>query len=189
MYPALEVLEEVGRVTIAGSRLDVEVGQLWWNMDPDTVDAERARGEFGIKQSRAVRGLAAARLLGDLQTRVIQVADDADAVRRRRNDVVHQDWVLRGREGMRPVAEIVGLDERELEEWRREPIPSLGWLRLPSRSLELGVAQTLDELRDVERHLAAVAARVVNLTFEVASARDTGCPAGYVRHEAPPSGA
>ena len=188
MYPSVEVLQELGRVTIAGSRLDWEVSQLWWHLDPTGVDAEQARRESGSKQSKSIRRLAASQLYGGLQARVIQVADDADAVRRRRNDVVHQDWVLRSLEGMRPVAEVVGLDEQELEEWRREPTPSQGWLRLPSRSLDLVPAQTLDELRDVERQLSAVGARVVELTFEVASARETGCPEGYLRPAGPPSG-
>lgn len=144
MYPGLEVLQEVGRVTIAGSRLDVEAGRLWCELDR-THDAGKARRASGSKQWEAIRDLAATRLDGDLQARSIRVAGDADAARRRRNDVVHQDWVLRGREGMRPVAEVVGLDEQGLEEWRREPTPSQGWLSVPSKGLELVHAQTLED--------------------------------------------
>jgi len=81
-----------GRVTIAGSRLDVEAGRLWCELDP-MHDAGKARRASGCEQWKAIRGLTATRLCGDLQARVLRVAGDADAARGRRNDVVHQDWV------------------------------------------------------------------------------------------------
>ena len=85
---------------------------------------------------------------------------------------------------MVPVSKIVGLEQQALaafvEEWDRQATPSEGWLRLPSRSLELDPPQTVDELRDLERRLSGVAARVEVLTFEVASAREVGQPPGYV---------
>jgi hypothetical protein len=54
------------------------------------------------------------------------------------------------------------------------------WQRVPSRSVEVVPAQTLDELRQVEPELAAAAELVTQLTFAVASSRETGKPPGHI---------
>jgi len=55
MYPSEEFLQEVGRVTIAGSRLEIAMGQLWWQLDKDNVSEERTR-KLGVdQQARAIR--------------------------------------------------------------------------------------------------------------------------------------
>ena len=95
MYPAEELLQEVGRVTIAGSRLDVQMSFLWWHLDPKQVDQVRARRASGSAQSKAVRQLTVARLTGALREAVLVALEEADRTRELRNEVVHQDWVLR----------------------------------------------------------------------------------------------
>jgi hypothetical protein len=105
MYPPTDVLEEVGRVTIAGARLDLEMGMLWATFD-HSADAEKARMAPGAEQARSVRKLADRWLAGELLTAVLDMADQADNVRNRRNDIVHQDWMLRGRDAMRLVSDL-----------------------------------------------------------------------------------
>ena len=64
MYPGADLLQEVGRVTIAGSRLDVQIGLLWHHLDR-SVDLEVSRKAQGAKQCERVRRLADERLTGD----------------------------------------------------------------------------------------------------------------------------
>ena len=141
MYPNEDVLLEIGRVTIAGSRLDVQMGFLWWHLDPQHVDPVKARRSGGGAQAREILRLASARLHGVLFEEVVQLVHDADAVRLLRNDVVHQDWVLRGHDAMRPVAEVAAVPSHELQpyldEWERQAVESSGWLRLPAHEVEL----------------------------------------------------
>jgi len=100
------------------------------------------------------------------------------------NEVVHQDWLLRGGNAMRPVAEFAQIAPQDqatyLEEWERESKASPDWQRVPPRSVDVLPAQTLDDLRGVERELAAVTGRVTRLTLRVASSRESGRPPGYV---------
>jgi len=184
VYPAIELLQELGRITIAGSRLEVQMGWLWWHLDKGGVDELTARKSSISKQVASVRGLATVRLCGDLQARVQEAVTEVESAAELRNDVVHQDWILRGRDVMRPVAELADLESQEVldryvEEWDREAKISSNWQRLPARSLDLVPSNTLDELRAVERRLAAASDRVNALTFAVASARETGHPAGW----------
>jgi hypothetical protein len=184
VYPAEELLQEVGRVTIAGSRLEIQLGRLWWHLDKDNVTEETTR-KLGIdKQARAIRTLAHTNLWGDLQSAVIEAVETAQNAADRRNNIVHQDWVLRGRDAMRPVADMPDFTSyrelsRYVDQWERETRDSPDWLRQPSKSFDLVRAQTLPELVKVERALAAATDRVTGLVFAVASARDTGRPAGW----------
>jgi hypothetical protein len=65
VYPGSDLLEEVGRVTIAGSRLDLQLGQLWHHLDR-AASFETARSKPGAQQSEKVRRLVDERLVGDL---------------------------------------------------------------------------------------------------------------------------
>jgi hypothetical protein len=86
---------------------------------------------------------------------------------------------------MRPVSELGRITQEDLpaylEEWERESRSSQDWQRVPPRSVDLVPAQTLDELREVERELASVTNLVSALTFRVASSRETGSQPGYIR--------
>lgn len=186
VYPPRAVLEEIGRITIAGSRLDLWMGVLWSHLDRD-VDEVEVRRKRGKAQTAAVRQLAQRRLEGDLKILVLQAAADADAVRERRNEIVHQDWILRGRDAVRPISDFAHLRGEEMIayqiEWEREAKESADWQRVPRDSLDVVGSQAFDELRDVERELAGVTNRVTGLTFQVASARDAGVPPGWVKDE------
>jgi len=183
VYPGPEVLLEVGRVTIAGSRLDVQMGLLWHHLDR-SVDPEVPRKAPGAKQREQVRRLAQTRLAGDLQADVLAALEAAEASRARRNEIVHQDWLLCGRDAMRPVAELGLIDAEDLpaylEEWERESKTSQTWQRVPARSRDVLPAQTFEELRRVERKIATATVLVSELTFRVASSRETGSPPGYL---------
>jgi hypothetical protein len=184
VYPAEDVLQEVGRVTIAGSRLDVQIGMLWHHLDR-MVPLEKSRRTSGAEQCRQVRRLAVERLTGDMLEQVCAAVVAAEEARTRRNEIVHQDWLLRGHDAMRPVSELARITQEDLpaylEEWERESRSSQDWQRVPSRSVDVVPAQTLDELREVERELASVTNLVSALTFRVASSRETGSPPGYIR--------
>lgn len=183
MYPGDEVLAEVGRVTIAGSRLDLQMGELWHHLDR-SVSFETTRSKPGREQSRNIRRLTDERLMGDLALEANAALDSADRARTHRNEIVHQDWVLRGREAMRPVSEYLSLapDEQAsyVNDWRREAKSSENWQRVPARSVAVMPAQTLEDLRQVERELAEATDLVTALTFRVASSREAGRPPGYV---------
>lgn len=161
------------------------MGALWWQLDKASVDEITARKTSISSQVGNVRRLAGVRLRGDLQARVQDAAAAAESASDLRNNVVHQDWVLRGPDAMRPVAELAGLNKPDdldvyLEEWEREARASPDWLRVPARSLDLIPGQTFEELKAVERRLTAAADRVAALVFAVASSRDTGHPTGWV---------
>lgn len=170
-------------MTIAGSRLDIEMGHLWHHLDR-TQPFEEARWKPGWKQCEQVRRLARERLTADLQEQVLAAVDAAEDARERRNDVVHQDWLLRSRDAMRPVAEIAQIAPEDvatyIEEWERESKDSEDWLSVPRRSIQPVPAQPLEELRQIERALADATNQVTALTFAVASSRETGRPPGFV---------
>ena len=117
-------------------------------------------------------------------SRVVAAVVAAEDARARRNEIVHQDWLLRGRDAVRPVSELARISPEDLatylEEWERESRTSQDWHRVPPRSIDVIPAQTLDELRQVERALAAATDLVSAPTFRVASSRETGSPSGYV---------
>ena len=183
MYPGPDVLQEVGRVTIAGSRLDIQMGFLWHHLDR-TKCAVEARRASGDAQCKAVRRLARERLVGPMQAQVFEAVDEAEKARRRRNEIVHQDWLLRGPDARRPVGEWLDLapDGREsyLEDWERESKPSKDWLRVAHDSIDVAPAPAVEDLRQVERALTAATNLIGQVTFRVASSRGTGSPRGYV---------
>lgn len=94
-----------------------------WHLDPLIVDGASARRRSGSVQVKAVRSLAQERLHGVPESVVLQSLDEVDAVRRLGNEVVHQDWMLRGPGAMRPVAELASVEPAELgsylAEWKR----------------------------------------------------------------------
>jgi hypothetical protein len=128
--------------------------------------------------------LAKSRLVGEMRNRVLAAVDAADAARLKRNEIVHQDWVLRGLDATRPVSELARIDPADmpkyLEEWERESKASQDWRRVPSKGTDVVPAQTVEDLRSVERELAEVTTVVSDLVGAVASSRETGHPPGYV---------
>ena len=179
----MAVLAEVGRVTIASSRLDLWMGLLWAHLDRD-ADESKVRRESGAAQQENVCKLAQARLYGDLQAGVLGAVEIADEARKRRNEIIHQDWVLRGRDATRPIGDFAHLQGAELEayriEWEREAKESADWQRVPHDSIEVVPAQTLDELREVERALSHATGRITDLAFSVGSAREGHPPGGWL---------
>ncbi len=183
MYPGPEVLQEIGRITIAGSRLDIQMGHLWHHLDR-SVPFEETRWKPGAEQAKKVRRLADTRLTGSMQTRVLAAVDAAEQARARRNEVVHQDWILRNRAATRPVSEWLAVASEDqaayLEQWEREPMDSEEWQRVPRRGTNVDTAPELADLVAVERALSQATDEVTALTFGVASSRETGKPPGYV---------
>lgn len=134
MYPGHEVLEEVGRVTIAGSRLDLQMGELWHHLHR-SVSFETTCSKPGSEHSKKIRRLTGERLVGDLAIEAEAALDSADRGRTHRNEIVHQDWVLHGREAMRPVSDYLALEPDEqascVDARRREAKTSENWQRVP----------------------------------------------------------
>lgn len=158
-------------------------GLLWHHLDRSQPE-NKARGALGNVQRIAVTRLADERLVGPLQAAVHDAVKAAEQAQRHRNEIVHQDWLLRGTDATRPVAELSTIPAEDLpayqEEWERESKDSPDWLRVPRDTTAVIPAQGLDDLIRVERELATAASAVQQLTFRVASARETGQPAGYV---------
>ena len=148
------------------------------------AEESKVRRESGAAQQDNVRKLAQARLYGDLQAAVVGAIEIADEARKSRNKIIHQDWVLRGHDATRPIRDFAHLQGAELEayriEWEREAKESADWQRVPHDSIEVVPAQTLDELREVERALSHATDRITGLTFSVASAREGGPPGGWL---------
>lgn len=92
---------------------------LWPHLDR-AVYVDRARRASGAEQCARVRLLAQSRLVGDLQDRVLAALENADAVRRKRNEIVHLDWLLRSRDAARPVAELARVDPNEMPNYLDE---------------------------------------------------------------------
>jgi hypothetical protein len=183
VYPGPEILQEVGRVTIAGSRLDIAMGHLWHHLDR-SMPFEVTRWKPGALQADKVRALAGQRLSGELQHRVLAAVDQAEEARDRRNDIVHQDWLLRGRDATRPVSEWLQLPHEDraayLTQWQRESKDSEDWRQVPRRGIDVQPAPSLDDLVAVERALTHATDQITELTYAVASSREAGTPPGYV---------
>lgn len=71
-----------------------------------------------MEQCEQVRRLARERLADGMLTDVLDAVIAAENARVRRNEVVHQDWLLRGRDTMRPVSELEG---NRRSAWLRSP--------------------------------------------------------------------
>jgi hypothetical protein len=159
------------------------MGLLWHHLDP-TVDVIHARTSFGSVQEREVQHLASERLSGEMHDQVIAAVKAARAAREQRNEVVHQDWVLRF-----PLSELVGKSLDDLAPDLRPDRDEIGrtfkdspyWQRLPRNSIDVVSPPSLGELQSIERALAAATDSIEWLTFRVASSRDMGKPEGYVR--------
>jgi hypothetical protein len=183
-YPGKELLAEIGRVTIAGSRLDLQMGFLWFHLDHPNVDVVHARRSPGWKQEKEVRRLTSERLRGEVHDQVITAVEAAALARSQRNEVIHQDWVLRI-----PPSEYVG---KSLEDVLPDLLPdrdeisrtfkdSPYWQRVPNDSVDVVSPPSLGDLQSIERALAAATNSIQWLTFRVASSRDVGKPEGYIR--------
>jgi hypothetical protein len=177
VYPPTEVLEEVGRVTIAGAILDLEMGLLWLGLDRSNVDEEKARKATSREQVRQVRKLAEDRLDNPLREQVVHTASLVGRVMKERNEVVHRSWLLRGRDANRPVGEIPTSSLRELRQyldaWSRTSMPSDQWETVESQTIQVTRVSTDEMLRQlirVERRLDRATLRVISMQFRVGSA-------------------
>jgi hypothetical protein len=179
-YPGKELLAEIGRVTIAGSRLDLQMGFLWYHLDHPNLDVVHARRSPGWKQEKEVRRLANERLRDEMHDQVITAVKAAARARSQRNEIIHQDWVLRI-----PPSEFVGKPLEDLlpdrDEINRTFKDSPYWQRVPNDSIEVVSPPSLGDLQSIERALAAATNSIQWLTFRVASSRDVGQPEGYIR--------
>jgi hypothetical protein len=84
------------------------MGMLWHHLDR-TTDLNHARRASGAEQCRHFRKLAQSRLIGEMREQVLAAVDAAAAAREKRNEIVHQDWLLRGPDAMRPIAELASV--------------------------------------------------------------------------------
>jgi hypothetical protein len=186
VYPGAKVLEEIGRIAIAASRLDAAMGRLWAHLDRSLNESDCQRKPASA-QVKGVRIAAEAQLLGNLKREVLDAVDAARTVSERRNALMHQEWLIRGNHVMRPVSELASVPaeilEDYFEDWAREARDADRWQVADGRSQAIETAQTLAELTAIEKDLRGAADRVTGLTFVVASSRETGSPPGYGRRE------
>ncbi len=184
MYPDEATLIAVGRIAIAAGRLDAELGALWWHLAPDHVNEVEARTAPAGKTRDKIKTLARQRLDGAHCDALLAFVDEVEFAQKRRNEVLHSRWLLRGPDAMRPVSEFFHLDEGERAEyvarWEREAVASADWRRQPNDSLTLVDPHRLDELQDVERNLAAATDVAVQWHFRIASMREVGKPPGWL---------
>ena len=184
MYPGDALLMEVGRVAIAGARLEIWMGFLWWQLNPAIDELKARRSSFGA-QRRAVLALVDERLDGSLRTLVLDAVATAQTVLDKRHEVIHQDWLINSQEHIRAAGNLVrrfGADQGDhLDEVERYAHDSDNWSRLPARGLQIDEALTQAELVEIERQLSEVLWHLAAVVRQVASARVVGLPVGYLR--------
>ncbi|MBT0773160.1 hypothetical protein KIH74_29725 [Kineosporia sp. J2-2] len=182
VYPGSKVLEEIGRIAVAASRLDAAMGRLWSHLDR-SLDPSNCQRASASVQAKEVRKAAEVRLVGTMRDEVLGAADKARSASGRRNALMHQEWLIRGDHVMRPVSDLrrIPAEEMEsyLEDWAREARDAERWQIADGRSQAIGTAQTLGELTAVEKDLRDATDHITRLTFAVASSRETGSPPGY----------
>ncbi|NAZ77618.1 hypothetical protein GTQ99_19700, partial [Kineococcus sp. T13] len=89
--PSDDVLLEVGRLTLAGSRVDHALSQVWSTLDR-TATGRKVRGGKGMRAR--VRRLACERLTGYLLDELLQAVDTAEDLARSRHALLHEPWAL-----------------------------------------------------------------------------------------------
>jgi hypothetical protein len=154
VYPGEDILKEVGRVTIAAAQLDLWMATLWVALDPAT-DETKARRSSGAAQCAAIRLLAQQWHDSAREELLLTVAMAEDA-RQRRNEIVHQGWLLNGSDVPWPWK---AWDESQ----RRGSTVSVDWQRIPARSFTPEPAQALGDLEMVEQALAEAGQRAFGL--------------------------
>jgi hypothetical protein len=157
---------------------------LWWHLAPDQVNEVDARTAPAGKVRDKIKTLARQRLDDQHSDALLALVDEVQSVQKRRNEVLHSRWLLRGPDAMRPVSEFFHLDEGQRAEyvarWEREAVASADWRRQPSDSLTLVDPHHLDELQDVERGLATMSNIAAQWRFRIASMREAGKPPGWL---------
>ena len=129
--PSDDVLLEVGRLTLATSRVDHGLSQLWSTLDR-TATGRKVRGGKGMRAR--VRRLACERLTGYLLDELLQAVDTAEELARAQHALLHRPWALTGATGSsgpgdeRP-APHPGLADhpRPPQRWRRAPDDLSRW--------------------------------------------------------------
>jgi hypothetical protein len=143
MYPGDALLMEVGRVAIAGARLDTWMGFLWRHLNPAIDELKARRSSFGAQRRAVLDAVATAHMVLD-----------------KRHEVIHQDWLINSQEHIRAAGNLVrrfGADQGDhLDEVERYAHDSDNWSRLPARGLQIDEAPTRAELVEIERQLSEV---------------------------------
>lgn len=174
---------EVGRVAVAAGRLDAALGALWWALAPDLVEETTARRAPAGRVRKEIRLLARQRLDAAHRDPLLRFIDEVEAAQTARNAVLHANWLLRGSDATRPVAEFLALDPEDrsdyLAQWERQPVTSDGWRRQPHDSTDLVRPHQLDELEQVERRLDTTVNLAVQWQFQIASMREANRPPGW----------
>jgi len=78
------------------------------------VTLEKSRRTLGAEQCKGIRRLAAQRLTGEMLEQVVAAVVAAEVAQVRRNEIVHQDWLLRGRDAMPSVGELAQITSERL---------------------------------------------------------------------------
>jgi hypothetical protein len=185
MYPGDALLVEVGRVAIAGARLEIWMGFLWWHLHP-AIDELRARKSSFRAQREAVLALAEERLHeGPLRDSVLAVVAAAKQALDRRHEVIHQDWVLNTQEHIRAEGDLLRFFGPDLadnvDHVERYAHDSENWSRIPTRGLKAEDALTRAELVEIERQLSRATQNLIYVVRDVASARQADHPPVYRR--------
>jgi len=189
-YPPKGILAEVGRVAIAGARLDYQLFQIWRHLDPDLHDAGKKtaahRERVVAARSRpnqyqeVIKRRAREHLVEHWAAYVIGEVEAQDKLRVQRDSLIHQDWVFRGVYAPY-TADFLGLDEEEqaalVEEHERATISAAGWLTLGKDEPDfLSEAQEIEQLIDTERSLRAMTDRLNACVHRVANLREQVWP-------------
>jgi hypothetical protein len=160
-----EVLLEVGRTTVAASRLDLALTRLWNTLDR-TTKGRRVRGGKGVRAR--VRRLACERLTGHLLDELLEAMDTAEDLARNGNALLHQDWAVADPAGSPPSGPAGPHDPDGLVRWHSLPPVTDGE--------EGGAGDVVPALRRLEARLTELTGRLDDLTNAVARARDLGDP-------------
>ena len=190
--PSDDVLLEVGRLTLATSRVDQGLSQLWSTLDR-TAAGRRIRGGKGMRAR--IRRLACDRLTGYLLDELLQAVDTAEELARSQHALLHQPWALTEATGdggpdgespggpggehatPRPAADD---HPRHPHRWRRAPDDLSRWRPASTSgavSSPPGAADdVLPALQRPHAETAELAEHLDDLACGVARARDLGDP-------------
>ncbi|WP_432519224.1 hypothetical protein [Kineococcus sp. SYSU DK006] len=168
--PSDDVLLEVGRLTLATSRVDQGLSQLWSTLDR-TAAGRRIRGGKGMRAR--IRRLAAERLTGYLLDELLQAVDTAEDLARSQHALLHQPWALTGTTGDGEDGEPDG-ESRGEHRWRRAPDDLSRWR--PATSPPGAAGDVLPALQRLHAQTAELAEHLSDLACGVARARDLGDP-------------
>ncbi|HEX5334051.1 MAG TPA: hypothetical protein VFW79_15560 [Cellulomonas sp.] len=176
-YPPAEISTEIGRITIAATRVDRELAlNLVAIRHPDPLE------ELLKRNSSRLLEIAERRFEelfeNDLLESALQDLATARSALDYRHSVAHTIWNLSGAPAAISIADLAGAESEEaMDHLLRRDVDSPAWETLHPKSQGAG-PQSLKELRPIRANLEHAQEDLQALRFKLASALFSGTPPG-----------